>query len=81
LLVEDNLRINIANQDMLELMGFCVDIAETLAGARRQLAAKPPDVIVLDIMLSDGSGLDFLRELREGEAGCFIYHSAQESKK
>jgi DNA-binding response OmpR family regulator len=65
LLVEDNRRINIANRDMLELMGFEVYITETLAGARRRLTAGNPDVVVLDIMLPDGSGLDFLGELRE----------------
>ena len=53
LLVEDNKYINIANRDMLELLGYRVDISETIAGARMCLAAKTPDVIVLDIMLPD----------------------------
>ncbi len=64
LLVEDNRRINIANRDMLELMGFEIEIAESVAGARERLSERTPDIIVLDIMLPDGSGLDFLRELR-----------------
>jgi DNA-binding response OmpR family regulator len=65
LLVEDNKRIQKANKDMLGMLGYDVFIAMSLAEARRCMEAKPPDAIVLDIMLPDGSGLDFLREVRE----------------
>ena len=64
LLVEDNEGIQIANKDMLELLGYDVALAMNLAEARSTLQSKAPDVIVLDIMLPDGSGLDFLSELR-----------------
>jgi DNA-binding NarL/FixJ family response regulator len=37
--------------------------ASTLAGARKELAAHRPDVIVVDVNLPDGSGLDFVREV------------------
>lgn len=63
LLVEDNPRIQLANKDMLELLGYEVALAMDLAGARACLAASTPDVVVLDIMLPDGSGLDLLGEL------------------
>ena len=65
LLIEDNPRIQLANKDMLELLGYEVAIAMNLAEARICLLAQMPDVVVLDIMLPDGSGLDFLRELRQ----------------
>jgi DNA-binding response OmpR family regulator len=68
LLVEDNERIQKANRDMLRLLGYDVSIAMSLAEARRCVEAKPPDAIVLDIMLPDGSGLDFLREVREASS-------------
>ena len=64
LLIEDNPRIQLANKDMLELLGYEVAIAMNLAEARACLLSQAPDVVVLDIMLPDGSGLDFLRELR-----------------
>ncbi|MDR1538170.1 MAG: response regulator transcription factor [Clostridiales bacterium] len=64
LLVEDNPRIQIANKDMLELQGYSVNIAPSLSEARKSLVRQRPDVIVLDIMLPDGNGLDLLRELR-----------------
>ncbi|MDL2232427.1 response regulator transcription factor [Ruminococcaceae bacterium OttesenSCG-928-L11] len=64
LLVEDNPRIQLANKDILELMGYEVAIVMSLAEARAHMAVKMPDAIVLDIMLPDGNGLDFLAELR-----------------
>ena len=64
LLVEDNLRIQLANKDMLELLGYEVLCATSLSEARSLLAVKTPDIIVLDIMLPDGSGLEFLGKLR-----------------
>ena len=65
LLIEDNPRIQLANKDMLEMLGYEVAIAMNLAEARACLLAKTPDVAVLDIMLPDGSGLDFMAELRQ----------------
>jgi len=38
--------------------------AENLAQTRDHLSKQTPDVIVLDIMLPDGNGLEFLKELR-----------------
>ncbi|MCL2392417.1 MAG: response regulator transcription factor [Oscillospiraceae bacterium] len=66
LLVEDNKTIQEANKELFEeIGGYNVHLAMTLAEARQSVAAAPPDLIVLDIMLPDGCGLDFLKELRE----------------
>lgn len=65
LLIEDNHRIQIANKDMLELLDYEVAIAMNIAEARECLSVQIPDIVVLDIMLPDGSGLDFLQELRQ----------------
>lgn len=43
---------------------FRVDWQRTLADARLALAAAQYDVLLLDLSLPDGSGLDLLRELR-----------------
>lgn len=40
--------------------------AETLDTARLSLSEEAPDVILLDVQLPDGSGLDLARELRAG---------------
>lgn len=44
--------------------GFVVAAASTLADARAQFVAVKPDILLLDVMLPDGSGVDFCRELR-----------------
>jgi len=68
LLVEDDKDIQMANKKMLERQDiYTVRLALNLNEAREQIAEQVPDVIVLDIMLPDGSGLDFLKELRTGD--------------
>jgi two-component system, OmpR family, KDP operon response regulator KdpE len=42
--------------------------AETLADARQQLAAGAVDILLLDVRLPDGSGLDLARELVANDA-------------
>ena len=65
LLVEDEVNIQAVNKYMLEEKGgYKVRLAYDLASARAALEASPPDMIVLDIGLPDGSGLDFMEELR-----------------
>ena len=50
----------------LRQSGVACELAFDLAGARDRLAGQPPDLMLLDVRLPDGSGLDFLRELRAG---------------
>ncbi len=61
-----------ALRDMLRLalgqQGFEVQGCADVPAARRALAEARPDLLVLDWMLPGTSGLDFLRELRRGEA-------------
>jgi len=68
LLVEDNEQIMRGNERMLKRRGYDVAAALTLAEARQRLAERTPDAIILDIMLPDGSGLDFMRDLRRESA-------------
>lgn len=65
LLVEDNLDILKTNRRMLELSGYTVETATNLRDARKSMDKTPPDLIVLDIMLPDSSGLEFCAEIRE----------------
>lgn len=65
LLVDDNQKILDANRRILSREGYLLRSAASLAEARRELEEHPPDLVVLDVMLPDGNGLDFLQELRE----------------
>ena len=65
LLVEDNRQILEGNRYFLEQSNYRVDIALTLAAARQLLKKKRPDLIILDIMLPDGNGLDFIKEVKQ----------------
>lgn len=64
LLVEDEIGLAQTITFNLEQEGYRVDQAHALAAARLLLPRVSYDLVVLDIMLPDGSGLDFLRELR-----------------
>ena len=48
--------------------GFSVRVVGTLADARRELHLRPPALLVLDLGLPDGDGLELCRELRARSA-------------
>ncbi len=64
LLVEDNAELSEAVMKRLALDGHAVDHAATLAEAEDCLAAASYDLILLDVMLPDGDGRDFLARSR-----------------
>jgi len=43
---------------------FSVAVAGSLAEARRQIALRTPDVVLLDILLPDGSGVELIEEVK-----------------
>ena len=47
----------------LTVEGFSVVGAGTIAQARELMASTKPDLVLLDVMLPDGSGIDFCREV------------------
>jgi two-component system, OmpR family, catabolic regulation response regulator CreB len=64
LLVEDDPAIARSIIFTLERDGLSVIHSLLLSDARRQLALRPPDMLILDVGLPDGSGLDLCRDLR-----------------
>jgi two-component system response regulator TctD len=65
LLVEDNAELADAVVQRLGLDGHAVDHAGTLAVAEDCLAVAEYDLILLDVMLPDGDGRDFLARHRD----------------
>jgi DNA-binding response OmpR family regulator len=65
LVVDDEPHIGLVLRPYLEQLGYRVTLARTLDEARTALRAAPAtDGLLLDLHLPDGSGLDFLRDLR-----------------
>ncbi|MCL2010959.1 MAG: response regulator transcription factor, partial [Synergistaceae bacterium] len=64
LLVEDDRHIMKINQNTMSKMGYRVLKAVTLSEAARALEAEKPDLIVLDILLPDGNGIEWCRGIR-----------------
>ncbi len=64
LLIDDDVRLTDMVSGYLRQNGFDVDAAGSLAAGREQLKQGSFDALVLDLMLPDGDGLDFTRELR-----------------
>jgi len=67
LLVEDNLRLSTYVRRGLEQEDFTVDGVGTLADAEAALETAPYDLMILDLGLPDGDGLDLLKDMRGAE--------------
>ncbi|EEW25844.1 response regulator [Rhodobacter ferrooxidans] len=65
LLVEDDRGLGSAVRDQIAAEGHTPDWVETLADATACTQTISYDLILLDLMLPDGRGLDFLRGLRK----------------
>lgn len=63
LVVDDQPHIGLLLRPEFEALGFRVSVARSLADARA--AVDTADLLLLDLHLPDGSGMDFLRHLRE----------------
>lgn len=68
LLVEDEKVFAGAVRKHLERAGYEVGLAGTLAAARAALKTGAPDLILLDMRLPDGSGLELLAEIGGAQA-------------
>ena len=64
LVVDDEPQILRGLRVILTNAGYRVDAADTKQAALDAASVRPPDAIVLDLMLPDGSGVDVCREVR-----------------
>jgi two-component system response regulator RegX3 len=77
LLVEDEESITAPLSEALSREGFEPVIAGTAAEALELASSRSPDLVLLDLMLPDGSGLDVCRELRSRSAVPIIMVTAR----
>ena len=79
LLVEDDKAIGSAVRDHIAAATHAVDWARDLATARDFLAVAAYELILLDLGLPDGQGIDLLRELRRrGDKAAVLILSARD---
>ncbi len=64
LVVDDELQILRALRTSLRGAGYDVETAETAEQALTAAAVRPPDAVILDLVLPDGRGTEVCRELR-----------------
>lgn len=72
LLVEDEVLVRMATADMLTDMGHEVIEAGKIAQARERLSAEQIDVMITDLGLPDGSGVDLVHETLDRHPGMAI---------
>lgn len=73
LIVEDESDVLALNRGHLEAQGYSVFGAATLGEARAALWEHSPDIILLDVLLPDGSGYDFCAEIRKVSTAPILY--------
>ena len=72
LVVEDDASIREGLEMNLRLEGYRVIGAGDTAAGLAALGEDPPDLVLLDLMLPDGSGLDLLRRIRRDPELCEV---------
>jgi two-component system, OmpR family, KDP operon response regulator KdpE len=77
LVVEDDREIRALMQSSLSVEGFEVQTAVSINEASALLRHSPPDVVVLDLGLPDGDGVDLVKEVRQRQTLPIIVVSAR----
>ena len=82
LVVDDSLTVRMDLAEALRAAGFESLLAGTLAEARVLLERELPDVLVLDVRLPDGDGIDLLTEIRASArlAGTIVFLLSSEAE-
>ena len=78
LLVEDDSDIMRINRTFLENEGYTVHTADSVQSAEFMLEECIPDLVLLDVMLPDGDGMDFCRILRQKTNAPVIFLTARD---
>ena len=68
LIIDDSRTVRMDLHETFESGGFDVTACETLAASRDALSRLDFDLIVLDVLLPDGDGIDLLRDLKNNPA-------------
>ncbi|HXH29780.1 MAG TPA: response regulator transcription factor [Bacteriovoracaceae bacterium] len=72
LIVEDEPNLGQTLRDYLRAKKFAVELATSCEEARYKFIELPPAIVILDIGLPDGSGIDLAREFRAARKDCVL---------
>ncbi len=64
LIVDDGLTVRMDLREAFELAGFTNTLCSTLSEARQAISLGSFALIILDVLLPDGDGIEFLREIK-----------------
>jgi two-component system NtrC family sensor kinase len=67
LIVDDSLTVRMDLTEAFEIAGFSPLPCSTIREARQTFGSEAIDLVILDVLLPDGDGVDLLRELRTDE--------------
>ena len=81
LLVEDNENIMDINSKYLASQGYLVEKAATIREAKAVLFHTTPDLIVLDVMLPDGDGMELCNDIRRKSSIPILFLTAKAGSK
>jgi DNA-binding NtrC family response regulator len=79
LIVDDDANAVTGLAELIAREGFTTATATTLKEAREQMASQRPDVILLDIILPDGSGMELFQDIESRNATEVILITAHAS--
>ncbi|MHB1318608.1 MAG: response regulator transcription factor [Anaerolineae bacterium] len=80
LLVEDDLSLIEGLRYALEKAGYRVDVARTVRGALDAALTGSHDLLILDLALPDGSGMDVCRRVRQSSAVPIVFLTASDEE-
>jgi two-component system copper resistance phosphate regulon response regulator CusR len=82
LVVEDEKKVSALIHQGLQEVGYSVETLDTPSAARERLKSKKFDLLILDVMLPEMSGMDFAKELRiQGHTGFILMLTALSTTK
>src|SRR5688572_31707559 len=82
LIVDDDVDFATTLRELIAHASFTVALAHTLLDARRQIALQQPDVVLLDMQLPDGNGMDLFSDpqlVADSEVVLITGHASLES--
>jgi len=65
LVIDDEVEIRESLETLLDLEGYQVDVAASAAEGERKLELRAYDLVLLDLMMPEKSGMEVLRDVRE----------------